>query len=131
MPGLTNFDSETLGPTGNWQCTGRTTLSRLVISQAIIPYAGTTNLNFDGLGTQTITLAGNLTLTTSNLAAGKSLLVRIIADASLRTLTFPAGWRFVGGAAPANLAANKVALLRLQCFGSAEADVVARYLVEP
>ena len=128
---LTTFGPTTIGPTADWQCTGRTTLFRLTLSQATVTYSATTNLDFDGLSTQTITLAGNLTLTTSNLAAGKSLLVRLIGDASSRNLTFPGGWRFVGGAAPANLAANKVALLQLECFGPNDADVVARWWVEP
>lgn len=129
--GLTTFDGTTIGPTADWKCTGRTTLSRLVLSQIAVTYSATTNLDFDGLSTQTITLAGDLTLTTSNLAAGKSLLVRLIGDAALRNLTFPAGWRFVGGAAPATLAANKVGLLQLQCFGPNDADVIARWWVEP
>jgi hypothetical protein len=38
----------------------------------------------------------------------ESLLVRLIGDAALRTLTFPAGWRFVVSAAPTDIAANKV-----------------------
>jgi hypothetical protein len=31
---------------------------------------------------------------------------------------------------PASIAANKIALLRLECFGTADTDVLARYLVE-
>ena len=62
---------------------------------------------------------------------GKSLLLRLAAGGSTRTLSFPAGWRWVGSTAPANLAANKLALLRLECFGTADGDVLARYLVEP
>ena len=119
-----------LGPTANWKCTGVTTLSRLVITQITVPYAATTNLNFDSLGTQTISLTGNLTLTSSNLGAGKSLLVRLVCDASLRTLVWPAAWKWVGAVAPANIAANKTGLLQLHCFGTSESDVVARWVVE-
>ena len=39
--------------------------------------------------------------------------------------------KWVGAAAPATLAANKVALLHLWCFGPNDSDVVARYLAEP
>ena len=74
---------------------------------------------------------GNLSLTTTNLDYGKSLLLRIAADGSTRTLSFPVGWKFVGAAVPVNIAANKRALLRLECFGTVEASVLAHYLVEP
>ena len=57
--------------------------------------------------------------------------MRLQSDGSLRTLTFPAGWRWIGGTAPASIAANKVALLWLWSFGTEESDIVARYLVEP
>jgi hypothetical protein len=59
------------------------------------------------------------------------MIVKILGDGSLRTLTFPVGWKFVGGTAPANIAANKSALLTLHGFGTTDADVVAHYLVEP
>ena len=78
-----------------------------------------------------IDLTGNLTLAAINQYNNQQLLVRLLADASPRTLTFPAGWRWIGAAAPANIAANKLALLRLWSFGTAEADIVAHYLVQP
>jgi hypothetical protein len=57
--------------------------------------------------------------------------MRIVCDGSARTLAFPAGWRFVGAAAPTAIGGSKTALLRLWCFGTNDAEVVARYLVEP
>ena len=86
------------------------------------------NLNFDSAGSfgeKRITLAGNLTLTTSNIKIGMHMLVFIIGDGSLRTLTFPAAWHFVGAAAPANIAANKRGMLQLWSTGTD--DVPAPY----
>lgn len=80
---------------------------------------------------QTVTLAGNLTLTTSNLSLGRVKLLRIVGDGSDRTLAFPAAWKFLNAAAPTTLAANKTALLVLHAFGTANGDVVASYGVEP
>ena len=61
---------------------------------------------------------------------GACMVVRIVCDGTLRTLGWPAGWKGVGSAAPANIAASKTGLLRLWCFGTNEADVVAQWAVE-
>jgi hypothetical protein len=94
-------------------------------------YAPTVNLDFSTFGQKKIDLTGNLSLTATNMANDRQLIVRLKSDASLRTLAFPAGWHFIGSAAPANIAASKVAMLWLWCFGGADTDVVAQYLVEP
>jgi hypothetical protein len=96
-----------------------------------ITYAATVDLDMSALnGTyRTISLLGNLTLTTSNRAAGRSVVLRLICDATQRTLTFPAGWVFVG-TKPANIAASKTAVLSLSFFGTADTDGVAAYAVQ-
>ena len=104
---------------------------RIQMQHEAIPYAASVNLDFNGVAHKRIDLGGNLSLTATNMDYGKSFLLRLAADGSARTLSFPAGWRFVGSAAPASLAANKIALLDLRCFGTTDADVVARYQVEP
>ena len=104
---------------------------RVAVQIEAIPYAASINLNFDSFGVKRIDLTGNLTLAAINQYNNQQLLVRLLADASPRTLTFPAGWRWIGAAAPANIAANKLALLHLWSFGTAEADIVAHYLVQP
>jgi hypothetical protein len=78
-----------------------------------------------------IALTGNLTLTTSNLASGRAKFIRLTADASTRTLTFPAGWTFLNSTAPGTLAAGKTALLFLIAFGTTDSTVVASYAVQP
>ena len=104
---------------------------RLAIQQETLPYAGTINLDFNGSGGKRISIAGNVSFTSGAFGFGKQMLVRIVGDVSLRTLVWPAAWKWVGAAAPANLAANKVGLLQLWCFGTSESDVVARWLAEP
>ena len=78
---------------------------------------------------RTISLTGNLELTTSNRASGRSVTLRLIADASTRTLTFPAGWKFMG-TKPADIAASKVGMLTVLFFGTADTDAVAAWGVE-
>ncbi len=104
---------------------------RIQMEHEAVIYAASVNLDFNGVAHKRLDLGGNLSLTATNMDYGKSLLLRLAADGSTRTLSFPAGWRWVGSAAPASLAANKVAILRLECFGTAEGEVIARYLVEP
>ena len=103
---------------------------RIQMQHEAVIYAASVNLDFNGVAHKRLDLAGNLSLTATNMDYGKSLLLRLLADGSTRTLSFPAGWRWVGGTAPASLAANKLALLKLQCFGTGESDVTAQYAVE-
>lgn len=95
-----------------------------------LTYAGTTDLDFTALDYRDIALTGNITFTTSNRVAGRQLIVRISADGSSRNFTFPS-WIFLTATAPASIAANKRALLKLTCYGTADTDIVAEYLVEP
>ena len=103
---------------------------RIQLQQEGMVYAATLNLNFASFRFKVIELTGNLSLTGSNMLNGRNLIVRLKSDASLRTLTFPAGWRWIGSTAPANIAANKVAMLWIWCFGPGDGDAIARYLVE-
>lgn len=98
--------------------------------QGTITYAASVALDFDSNAMQTVALTGDITFTTSNKAAGRRKIVRIVCDSSGRNFTFPS-WTFIGAAGPASIAANKVALLELDCFGTAESDVLARYTVQP
>jgi hypothetical protein len=102
------------------------------LSFAAITYGATTNLDLAALDGQyrTITLTGNITFTTSNRAAGRTVVIRLLPGASQRTLTFPADWVFVS-TKPATLAANKTAVLSLTFFGTADTDCVAAYGVQP
>jgi len=96
-----------------------------------LTYGATTDLDLSALDGQyrTITLTGDLTFTTSNRANGRKAVLRLVPGASQRTLTFPAGWVFVG-TKPSTLAASKTAVLSLTFFGTADTDCVAAYAVQ-
>lgn len=89
---------------------------------------GTVNLDLSTLnGTyQMIATSGNITFTTSNLAAGRTVTI-IISSASTRTLTFPA-WVFVGGT-PTQILAGKTGVLTLTSTATTDAAVVAAWAV--
>jgi hypothetical protein len=90
----------------------------------------TTTLDFDNDQLQYISISAATTFAaTSNSATGKSKTIKIICDATLRTLAFPAGWKFVG-TKPTDIAASKVAILTLTCFAAGDANVMAAYAVE-
>lgn len=93
-----------------------------------ITYAATTDLDFDLEEVQTLSLTGNVTFTTSNRGSGRHKTIKILADATIRTLTFPA-WKFVG-TKPTQIAASKTAILTISGFGSADTDIVAAYAEE-
>jgi hypothetical protein len=103
---------------------------RLRILQEQILVSGNVVLNFGSFGSKRITLTSDTTFSAVGHGFGSRLELRILCDATPRNLVWPA-WKFVGGAAPASIAANKTALLQLWAFGLAESDIVARYLVEP
>lgn len=99
---------------------------------------GTYNIDMDILNMKhrILNLTGNLTLTTSNLYPGRQCVLQLKSDATLRNLTFPTGWVFVGGAAPASIAANKRGILELTVYGSfltgfTNSDIIARWSVQP
>ncbi len=96
-----------------------------------LTYSATTTIDLSSSAktTQTVSLTGSVTFATSNRASGRTKFLRIISDGSTRAFTFPS-WVFVGGSAPASIAASKTATLSLMCFGTAETDVVACYIVQ-
>jgi hypothetical protein len=110
---------------------GATGPEPITVTQQTLSYSSTTDLDMDSItGTfQTITLTNDVTFTTSNRAAGRFVSIRIIPGSSLRTLTFPTDWKFVGQK-PADIAADKVGVLSITFFGTADADCISAYAVE-
>lgn len=114
---------------------GAITLAQSTYALSTITYASSLVLDFSDLNDlKTVALTGNVTLSTSNRAAGYSYLLRIVGDGSSRTITVSSSWKFVGQQPTANtftLGANKTAVLNLLCFGTAETDVLASYSAQP
>jgi hypothetical protein len=96
-----------------------------------LPWATPFTLNFGTFAGYKITLAGNITFNTVALEPSRRMTLVLVGDASSRTLTWPSGWRWIGGSAPASLAANKVAWLELLSTTTADSGVLARWSVEP
>jgi hypothetical protein len=91
---------------------------------------GTLTLDFSGASLlSTGTLTGNITFATSNLAAGRSVTVRVVNGSTLRTVNFPTNWVFVGPK-PTDILGSKTAILTATAFGTADADVVAAWAVQ-
>lgn len=99
-------------------------------AHSTLAQAAPTVLDFSGNDHRSVTLSGDITFSTSNRAAPRTLVIRIVGDGSIRAFTFPA-WVFIGAAAPASIAANKVAILSLTCFGANDTDIIAAYAVQP
>jgi len=100
-------------------------------SFSTIAYASGIELDMAVLDQQyrTITMSGDLSLTTSNLANGRTVSLRLIASGATRALTVPSGWLFLG-AKPTTVASGKTAVLSLTMFGSVDADCIAAYGVQ-
>ena len=89
----------------------------------------TTALDFANDELQEISIVADTTFTCTGYVAGKSKSIKITTDATLRTLTFPAAWRFVGPK-PIDQAASKIGMLTITSYTAAEAGIVAAYAVE-
>lgn len=129
-----DVDSTVVRTTGA-QAVDAKTLTALVRAQNALGTAlGTTGtIDLDFSLNELVTMAamtGNVTFTTSNLAAGRTKTIRIIGGASVYTFTFPA-WKFIGAAAPASLAIGKYAVLTLTSIGTTDAEVIAAYAAQP
>jgi hypothetical protein len=96
---------------------------------ATTAYAGTVVLDFGSQAYSTITLTGNLFLSTTGMVAGRGISARLIGDVSDRTLSFAGGIRFIG-TRPTTLAANKIAIVSFCSYSNDLSNVVAAYNVE-
>lgn len=103
--------------------------TRYETTVSAITYAASIALNFASNNVQSLALTGNVTFTTSNLAAGRAKQVLITADSSSRSVSFPS-WVWLGGSAPGSLAASKSAILSLLSFGTADTSVYATWTVQ-
>ena len=99
-------------------------------TQATLTAAASVALDFAAAGLATLTTDQNTTFTTSNRAAGRQPYNLRIVGGGAHTLTFPAGWKWLNSTMPAAIASGKTGRLCLECYGSADTDVVASFAVE-
>ncbi|MGE0349816.1 hypothetical protein [Hydrogenophaga sp.] len=104
----------------------RTRLNTTPIGTAL-GTTGAVNLDFAALvGTlQTIAATGDITFTASNMAAGRSFELEIVAGAADRDLVYPAAWVELGQALPLILLAGEILCIALRSNGTTEASVRA------
>lgn len=98
-----------------------------------ISYSSTPTVDFNaGNENKTIALSGGVTFASANLAAARAIAVIITnASGSSQSLAFPAGWVFIGAAAPTTIANNKTAVLSLFSQTTSDSGVIAAYAVQP
>jgi hypothetical protein len=106
-------------------------LKRVAFLQEFLTFASNITLNLGTFHGKRIALTGNVTFSATGHFIGAEPIMRVVCDATLRTLGWPSAWKWVGSTPPANIAANKTALLQLWSFGTTDPDIVARWLVEP
>lgn len=110
--------------------TGLSTFDRVAITQSTLTYAATTDIDFSvNAGYRMLALTGNVTFTTSNKAAKAQVTIRVAADATERTLTFPAEWIWVS-TKPTTIPANGVGMLILRCESTTEGSVYASWGID-
>jgi len=117
------------------------TLAQIQVAENILntlaPTAGTSYTVDFNVPDNTITTASQLDFTaTANRSSAatrsRSATVRVASNAGgARALTFNANWVFLGPGLPTTIAANKVGILTLKCYGTAETDVIAAWSVQP
>ncbi len=97
-----------------------------------VTWGATTTFGFTSpvVNYRLLTLAGNTTFVTTNLASGLWFSCFITGAATNCAMSFP-GWHFMNQVAPTSLAAGKVASLTVFFYGNTDGAGVANYSVEP
>jgi hypothetical protein len=113
----------TTGPTGPIGPAGQDAYSNIVYTTPIV-------LDFLGDNFKSISLAGDLAVTSTNRTAARSLALLVIGDTVQRNLTFTESWIWLQ-IVPTFIRASKNGILTLTCFGTAQTDVIATFVETP
>jgi len=92
-----------------------------------------TDINFAEDDLQTISISAATTFSTAYRAAGKTKVLRILADGTDRVCTFPSGIRWLGVAPSSNtytVTASKYAIVTLTCFDGNESGILGVFALE-
>ena len=97
----------------------------------VLGTTGTVNLDIDVLVgcLGTIVATGDITLTTSNRAAGKGGELRIDANGGTRTITYPA-WNAFGAALTTSITSGQVLRIAYECTGTTDASIDATSILK-
>ena len=96
---------------------------------AIVPESAASEIDFTGARIRSVAVDIDILFHTSNLAAGRSVALILVADGSSRDVTYPVAWVWLG-TEPTSIAAGKTGLLELWSTSEVNAGVVARWSVE-
>lgn len=110
------------------------TAKNVNITPETLVYNANMALNFLSNGLQSVDLVGNVVFTSSNLAGGRAISVKILASGAPRTVTYPVAWTVWLGTVPANpftVASGKTGVLSLTSWTAADAGITAVWVVEP
>lgn len=80
---------------------------------------------------QTLNISDDAYIEMTNITAGQVLYLRVICDASNRTLSWPGPWVWLGFGAPGSMGAFKTAILTIYSYGTTESNIVAYWIQEP
>lgn len=96
-----------------------------------IPPAGAISLDHDPAlpAYRSLSVLVNTTFSALNLGNGRGISLRLVSTGGPYTLTWPAGWKWLG-TMPTTIPANKTAFLATVAFGPLNTDVVAAWSEE-
>lgn len=112
---------------GAWPASG-IPISGSAFNYGSVAFASPLTLSFAVATLQSVILTGDITIQTSNLGGILCKEVEFINAGSSTpyALTFPAGWTWTTQK-PTFLGTNSTGVLRLTCFGTTDANIVARW----
>ncbi len=84
------------------------------------------DIDFDETEMQTISITTDTLFTTTNRAIGRSKVIKIATDSTLRQLTFPE-WDWISDTIPSSQEPSSNGYVKLTCWGSTDADIEAEY----
>lgn len=111
------------GPVGPSGPAGQDAYSNIIYTTPIV-------LDLLGDNFKSITLTGDLAVTSTNRTAARAVALLIIGDTVQRNLSFTESWIWLQ-IVPTFIRANKKGILTLTCFGTAQSDVIASFVETP
>lgn len=97
---------------------------------SLTPTTGSVEIDFTANHHRYLThaLSGTVTYSAVNVAAGKTVTIKVVAGGGTRTLNFPA-WVFLG-TEPTEIASGKIGILTVTYFDNTDANAIAAWNVQ-